>query len=77
MTREEALRSMTVWPAHAAFQDSIMGSITMGKYADFTVLDQDIMTVPAENILHTHVIATYVGGDPVYQAAAAGQDSTR
>ncbi|HET8761815.1 MAG TPA: amidohydrolase [Gemmatimonadales bacterium] len=77
MTRDEALESMTIWPAHAAFQDSIMGSITTGKYADFTVLSQDIMTVPAEEILHTRVVATYLGGDAVYQAPAAKPDSAR
>lgn len=77
MTRQEALKSMTIWPAHAAFQDSLMGSIATGKLADFTVLDQDIMTVPAENILRTHVVATYLGGDAVYQASGPGQDSAR
>ncbi len=74
MTREEALKSMTIWPAHAAFQDSVMGSISRGKYADFTVLDQDIMTVPADRIQKTHVVATYLGGTPVYQQAAAAPD---
>ncbi|HET8632960.1 MAG TPA: amidohydrolase [Gemmatimonadales bacterium] len=77
MTRDEALKSMTIWPAHAAFQDSVMGSITTGKYADFTVLSQDIMTVPAEQIIRTDVVATYLGGHPVYQASTAGADSTR
>jgi predicted amidohydrolase YtcJ len=77
MTRDEALKSMTIWPAHAAFQDSVMGSITTGKYADFTVLSQDIMTVPAEQIIRTAVVATYLGGNPVYQASTAGADSTR
>lgn len=70
MTRAEALRSMTIWPAYAAFQEDVMGSITPGKYGDFTVLDQDIMTVPARRILHTHVLATYIGGRAVYQAPA-------
>jgi predicted amidohydrolase YtcJ len=54
-----------------------MGSITTGKYADFTVLSQDIMTVPAEQIIRTDVVATYLGGHPVYQASTAGADSTR
>lgn len=67
MTREEALRSMTLWPAYAAFQEKDMGSITIGKYADFVVLDQDIMRVPAELVLRTEVVATYVGGKAVYQ----------
>jgi hypothetical protein len=67
MTREEALKSMTIWPAHAAFQDSLMGSLTAGKYADFVVLDRDIMTVPDTAILGTRVLATYLGGRAVYQ----------
>jgi predicted amidohydrolase YtcJ len=67
MTRPQALRSMTLWPAIAAFQEEMLGSLTVGKYADFVLLDQDIMTVPAERILNTHVVATYVGGKAVYQ----------
>ena len=70
MTREEALRSMTIWPAFAAFQENELGSITPGKYADFTIVDRDIMTVPVEAILGAHVVATYVGGSAVYQAPA-------
>jgi predicted amidohydrolase YtcJ len=68
MTREEALRSMTLWPAFAAFQENELGSITAGKYADFTILDRDIMTIAPEHILSAQVVATYVGGAPVYQA---------
>ncbi|MEI6739972.1 MAG: amidohydrolase [Gemmatimonadaceae bacterium] len=71
MTREEALRSMTLWPAYAAFQEQDMGSITAGKFADFVILDQDIMRVPAELVLRTEVLATYVGGRAVYQRAAS------
>ena len=67
MTREEALRSITLWPAYAAFQERIMGSLTPGKLADFVVLDQDIMRVAPEQVLSTRVIATYVGGKPVYE----------
>jgi len=67
MTRDEALRSMTIWPAYAAFQERVLGSLTPGKYADFVVLDQEIMQVPAELILKTNVVATYVGGRPVYE----------
>ena len=66
MTRDEALRSMTIWPAYAGFQEHVMGSITPGKYADFTVLDRDIMTVPDSDILGTSVVATYIGGKSVY-----------
>lgn len=67
MTRQEALKSMTIWAAYAGFQEHVMGSITPGKYADFTVLDQDIMTVPTSDILKTHVVATYIGGKSVYE----------
>lgn len=70
MTREEALRSVTLWPAYAAFQEKDMGTISAGKYADFVVLDQDIMRVPAELILDTKVISTFVGGKEVYKAGA-------
>jgi len=70
MTREEALRSITLWPAYAAFQERIMGSLTPGKLADFVVLDQDIMRVAPEQVLHTQVLATYVGGKAVYERKA-------
>jgi predicted amidohydrolase YtcJ len=67
MTREEALKSITIWPAYAAFQEQSMGSLTPGKYADFVILDQDIMQVPEQLILRTGVIATYIGGKAVYE----------
>ena len=67
MTREEALRSMTIWPAYAAFQEKELGSIAPGKYADFTILNRDIMTTAPERILGAQVVATYVGGSPVYE----------
>jgi predicted amidohydrolase YtcJ len=67
MTREEALRAMTIWPAYAGFQEKTMGSISPGKYADFVILDRDIMTIPASAILGTSVIATYIGGHAVYE----------
>ena len=68
MTREEALRAMTIWPAYAAFQERDLGSLTPGKYADFTVLDQDIMRVPASLVLKTRVVSTWVAGKAVYEA---------
>jgi len=68
MTRDEALKSMTIWPAYAAFQEKELGSLTPGKHADFVVLDQDIMRVPAEMILRTRVLSTWVGGKAVFEA---------
>ena len=67
MTRDEALRSMTIWPAYAAFQEKELGSLSPGKYADFVVLDQDIMRVPAELVMKTRVLSTWVGGKVVYE----------
>jgi predicted amidohydrolase YtcJ len=68
MTREEALQSMTIWPAYAGFQEKILGSLTPGKYADFVVLDRDIMKVPDTEILGARVTSTWIGGRAVYQA---------
>jgi predicted amidohydrolase YtcJ len=67
MTRQEALKSMTIWPAFAAFQETLTGSLTPGKYADFVILDRDIMTIPESEILGTHVYATYIGGRAVFE----------
>jgi predicted amidohydrolase YtcJ len=65
-TRQEALRSVTIWPAYAAFMEDVAGSLSPGKYADFVVLDQDIMTVAPERILDTRVVMTVLGGNVVY-----------
>jgi predicted amidohydrolase YtcJ len=67
MTRDEALKSMTIWPAYAGFQEKLLGSLAPGKYADFVVLDRDIMQVPANDVLATNVLATWVGGRVVYE----------
>ncbi len=66
-TRQEALLSMTLWPAYAAFMEDVSGSLTAGKYADFVVLDQDIMTMDANRILDTNVEMTVLGGEIVYR----------
>jgi predicted amidohydrolase YtcJ len=71
MTRGEALKSMTLWPAMAQFQERELGSLTPGKRADFVILDQDIMTVAPERILDTKVVSTWLGGRAVYEASAA------
>lgn len=67
MTREEALKSVTIWPAYAGFQETELGSLTPGKWADFVVLDQDIMRVPEPLILKTRVLSTWVGGRAVFE----------
>ncbi len=68
MTRDEALKSMTIWPAQAAFMEAEVGSLSVGKRADFAVIDQDLMRVPAELILRTRVMQTWLGGERVYAA---------
>jgi predicted amidohydrolase YtcJ len=67
MTREEALKSMTIWAAHANFQERVVGSISPGKYADFVVMDRDWIAAPAESIMQTAIVATYLGGSRVYE----------
>jgi len=69
MTREEALRSWTIDAAYAAFEEKQKGSLTPGKLADFTMLSNDIMKVPAAEILKTRVLMTVVGGEVVYSEA--------
>ncbi|KDR75392.1 hypothetical protein GALMADRAFT_123246 [Galerina marginata CBS 339.88] len=66
LTRTEALRGMTIDPAYASFTEPTLGSLEIGKRADFTVLSQDIMTIPLEDILATNVLATVIDGQPVY-----------
>lgn len=67
LTREEALRAMTIWAARAAFEETNRGSLEPGKWADFVVLDTDLMTAPLEQIPETQVLSTWIGGVPVYQ----------
>ncbi|KAF9222618.1 hypothetical protein BS17DRAFT_783144 [Gyrodon lividus] len=66
LTRQEALRGMTIDAAYASFTEETLGSIVPGKRADFVVLSQDIMTVTVDQILKTKVQATFIDGRPVY-----------
>ncbi len=66
LTREEALRGMTIWAAYANFEEKEKGSLEVGKMADFIVLDHDIMKTPIENILNTRVEATFINGEKVF-----------
>ena len=68
MTRDQALRAFTIWPAYGAFEENERGSITVGKWADFTILDRDIMTIPEVEILGTRNIMTVVNGQIVFTA---------
>ena len=68
VTMEEALRMFTIEGAYSAFEEAERGSITIGKYADFTVLDKNIMKNPPEELLNTKVLMTVVNGKTVYEA---------
>jgi hypothetical protein len=59
---------MTIWAAKASFEENIKGSIEAGKFADFVILDTDLMTAPEKNILNTKVLETFVAGKRVYSA---------
>ena len=62
MTIQEAVKGFTIWAAYAAFQEDILGSIEVGKLADFTVLDKDILKIATQEILTTNAVFTIVGG---------------
>ena len=67
MSRMEALKAYTWLNAFAAFEENILGSITIGKLADVTVLSKDITKVPDEEIKTAQVVYTIVGGKIAYQ----------
>src|SRR6267142_2599712 len=68
VTREQALKMFTIWPAYAAFEEGMRGSIEVGKLADLTVLSADIMKIPEMEILKTQCVMTVIGGEVVYEA---------
>ena len=66
ITRVEALQADTLNPAFGAFEESFKGRLAPGMVADFVVLDRDIMTIPAAEILQTKVLQTVMNGQVVY-----------
>jgi hypothetical protein len=69
VTRQEALKMFTAWPAYASFMENDLGTIEVGKLADFTVYDKDIMTIPEREILTVNTVLTIVEGKVVYSGA--------
>ncbi|GAA6150717.1 amidohydrolase [Pseudoteredinibacter isoporae] len=67
VSRDNALKMFTLWPAYAAFEENLRGSIEVGKLADLTIFDRDIMMVPEEQILQANVLFTVVDGNIAYQ----------
>ena len=66
LTREEAIKGMTIWAAKAAFEEKKKGSLEKGKAADFIMLDNDLMKSPEEKLLGTKVLGTWVNGKRVF-----------
>lgn len=73
MTREQALRAATMGGAYAMHAENILGSIEAGKLADFVVIPEDYMTIPAENIWKIKPDMTVIGGDVVYTKPVMGE----
>lgn len=67
LTRERALRGMTIWAAKANFEENEKGSLEKGKLADFIILDNDLMKEVPEKLLNIKVLKTFLGGEKVYE----------
>jgi predicted amidohydrolase YtcJ len=65
--RKDAIKAMTILAAFANFEDEEKGSLEEGKYADFVILDRDLMKIDDKDIPKTKVLATYVNGEKVYE----------
>ncbi len=66
LSREETLKGMTIWAAYANFEEKEKGSIEVDKFADFVILDQDIMEVPIDQVPNIKINGTYINGEKVY-----------
>jgi predicted amidohydrolase YtcJ len=67
LSREDALRGMTIWAAKANFEENEKGSIENGKFADFIITDKDLMTANANSILNTQILMTFINGEKVFE----------
>ncbi|GAA4100908.1 amidohydrolase [Mucilaginibacter panaciglaebae] len=67
LTRQEALRGMTIWAAKANFEEKEKGSIEVGKYADFVITDKDLMKAGDAELPNIKVLKTYINGEEVYE----------
>jgi hypothetical protein len=65
LSKEETLKGMTIWAAYSNFEEAEKGSIEPNKFADFCILDSDIMTIPAQEVPTIKVLETYVNGEKV------------
>jgi predicted amidohydrolase YtcJ len=67
LSRSDALRGMTVWAAYSCLEEKEKGSLEKGKHADFVVMEEDLMTAPAETLWKLKVLQTFVQGEKVYE----------
>jgi predicted amidohydrolase YtcJ len=67
LSREETLRGMTIWAAKGNFEEKEKGSIEAGKFADFVIMEEDMMTARPGDILKAKVSKTYLNGEKVYE----------
>jgi predicted amidohydrolase YtcJ len=69
VTRVQALKMFTLWPAYAAFEEKLRGTIEVGKLADLTILSADIMKIPEAEILKTRNVMTVINGEIVFEGS--------
>jgi predicted amidohydrolase YtcJ len=67
LTREHTLRSMTIWAAKSSFEENENGSLERDKYADFVILDTDLMTASSQEVLQAKIECTWIGGEKVFE----------
>lgn len=67
LTREDALKGMTTWAAKSNFEESEKGSLEKGKFADFIILDKDLMKAPEPELLKIQVLQTFLNGEKVFE----------
>jgi predicted amidohydrolase YtcJ len=67
LTREETIRGMTIWAAKSNFEENEKGSLEKGKFADFVILDNDLLKADEKILLNIKVLKTFVGGEKVFE----------
>jgi predicted amidohydrolase YtcJ len=66
LSKKDALRAMTIWAAYANFEEDVKGSLEEGKFADFVILDKDILEISEKKIQNVDVLSTYINGEAVF-----------
>jgi predicted amidohydrolase YtcJ len=69
VTIKEAIKGYTIWAAYSSFQEDVLGSIEVGKYADFTIIDRNLLEITPKEVLNTKVEYTIIGGKVRYEGS--------